>query len=407
VLDNAYTINNNRTFVSSKVDLDDMLENPIGGVVRVNSERLGGQPCRCRRRCSRSARSCCRSSSTSRRRRNSAPGIRATTKGLDAELAEQDRDRRAHDLAAGQERSELISRVFAETGLADLMISLHGLIRRHGEQADTVRLRNQWVSVDPRNWVTREQTTVNVGLGTGDKQLTAQQMQLILQAQREAIPSGLSDAPKIFNALSKWTVSMGYKDPHEFWNDPTAPDFKQPPPQPSEAEKVAAIEQQGKTAEVQAKTAETERRLNLENDQHTLQTERQMELEKYKADNNQKTAIITKLVDVAAAAVGPQTTTTPDGQTQSTTDQSGIDWAAFLKDVMIGADPGMQSAEMFQMMLQQQQQQTQMMGQMMSELASSIHALAKSHAAPRVAVRDASGTLLGTKAVLDPSQEQA
>jgi len=46
---------------------------------------------------------------------------------------------------------------------------LHGVIRKNGQQAETVRLRNKWVNVDPRDWKERNDMTINVGLGTGSK----------------------------------------------------------------------------------------------------------------------------------------------------------------------------------------------------------------------------------------------
>src|SRR5262249_38636809 len=53
---------------------------------------------------------------------------------------------------AAQARIKLIARIFAETGIRDLFALLHGVIRKNGSQAETVRLRNQWVHVDPRDW---------------------------------------------------------------------------------------------------------------------------------------------------------------------------------------------------------------------------------------------------------------
>ena len=35
----------------------------------------------------------------------------------------------------------------------------------------TIRLRNVWINVDPRNWKTRDDMTINVGLGAGGKLL--------------------------------------------------------------------------------------------------------------------------------------------------------------------------------------------------------------------------------------------
>jgi len=65
---------------------------------------------------------------------------------------------------------KLIARIMAE-GVRDIFALLHGTIRKHGQQRQTVRLRNAWVDVDPRGWKTRDDMTINVGLGAGGKLL--------------------------------------------------------------------------------------------------------------------------------------------------------------------------------------------------------------------------------------------
>ena len=56
--DNAYSINNNRTLVAKGVNPDDLLNNPVGGYIRVNADSVeGGRP-RPSRRCRSSTRSC-------------------------------------------------------------------------------------------------------------------------------------------------------------------------------------------------------------------------------------------------------------------------------------------------------------------------------------------------------------
>src|SRR5262249_58845639 len=62
---------------------------------------------------------------------------------------------------AAQARIKLIARIFAETGIRDLFALLRGVVRKNGSQAETVRLRNQWVDVDPRDWRGRNDNTIN------------------------------------------------------------------------------------------------------------------------------------------------------------------------------------------------------------------------------------------------------
>ena len=78
---------------------------------------------------------------------------------------------------------KLIARIMAE-GVRDIFALLHGTIRKHGQQSETVRLRNRWVDVDPRDWKARDHMTINVGLGTGGKSQQFAQTMAIANCRR-------------------------------------------------------------------------------------------------------------------------------------------------------------------------------------------------------------------------------
>src|SRR3546814_14180389 len=80
-------------------------------------------------------------------------------------------------------RIKLIARIFAETGIKELFLHIHELLRKHQDKAKTVRIRNKWVTVDPRNWKTRNDMTVNVALGTGSKQKQLLLLNALLERQ--------------------------------------------------------------------------------------------------------------------------------------------------------------------------------------------------------------------------------
>lgn len=134
---------------------------------------------------------------------------------------------------AAQAKVKLIARIFAETGVRDLFSLLHMTIRKNGSQAQTVRLRNQWVNVDPREWKNRSDMTINVGLGTGGKSEQLTHMLTILGLQEKALAAGLTnlvDAEKLKNSADEVCKLVGLKDADRFFKDPTDPD--NPPPQP-------------------------------------------------------------------------------------------------------------------------------------------------------------------------------
>jgi hypothetical protein len=96
-------------------------------------------------------------------------GLAKQTQGLDANaLQNQSATAVAQVFNASQMRMKLIARLMAE-GVRDVFSLLHATIRKHGQQQQTVRLRNAWINIDPRGWKTRDDMTINVGLGAGGK----------------------------------------------------------------------------------------------------------------------------------------------------------------------------------------------------------------------------------------------
>ena len=114
-------------------------------------------------------------------------GVTRQGQGIDANaLANQSATAVNQMFTAAQGRMKLIARIFAETGIRDLFALLHHVIRKHDGRENTVRLRNRWVTVSPREWRTRENMTINVGLGTGGKQQQLANFLLIASAQEKA-----------------------------------------------------------------------------------------------------------------------------------------------------------------------------------------------------------------------------
>src|SRR6185312_3240269 len=154
----------------------------------------------------------------------SRTGIGKQTQGLDANaLQNQSATAVAQVFSASQMRMKLIARVMAE-GVKDIFSLLHATIRKHGQQAQTVRLRNQWVTVDPRAWKTRDDMTIHVGLGNGSKAQQFAQQMAIANVQKELIAGGKAHMvpdDRLFNSASELTKIMGHRNPDRFFADPS------------------------------------------------------------------------------------------------------------------------------------------------------------------------------------------
>jgi hypothetical protein len=171
-------------------------------------------------------------------------GATRAGQGIDADALQNQTATAVNQVySAAQSRVRLIARIFAETGIRDLFSLLHATIKKHGDKPQTVRLRNQWVPVDPRNWKTRDDVTVHVGLGDGSKMQRLAGMMQIAGLQKEAMAAGLTNlvtVENLYNTAKEITKLLGAPNTNTFFSDPKT----QPPPQPQQDPKV--IEAQGK-----------------------------------------------------------------------------------------------------------------------------------------------------------------
>ena len=191
-------------------------------------------------------------------------GVSRAGQGLDANALQNQSATAANQLfTAAQARMKLIARIFAETGIKDLFQLLHAVVRKHGGAKQTVRLRNNWVNVDPREWQERQDMTVNVGLGTGGKAEQLIHLQSLVGLQTQAIQGGIGMVSKqnLYNLAAKYCQAAGFKDADQFFLDPSKPPDPSspasqaipPPPDPHAAKNQA--DAQAAQAKVQADAA--------------------------------------------------------------------------------------------------------------------------------------------------------
>lgn len=255
-LDNLYLHNNPRVEVAEANagpnTLDDLLVSRAGGVVRTKT--LGGLQWQTVPDITGSIYPALSYMDSTREMRT---GVTRQSQGVDANaLQNQSATAVAQAFSASQARMKLIARIMAE-GVRDIFTLLHGTIRKHGQQQQTVRLRNEWINVDPRNWKTRNDMTINVGLGTGGKAERVAHLMALASQQKELLLGGktnLVDDQKIYNTFKQLAKLMDYKNPDQFINDPSAKDPKTgqplyPPPQPPPDPKLVQIQTQAQLDE--------------------------------------------------------------------------------------------------------------------------------------------------------------
>jgi hypothetical protein len=163
-----------------------------------------------------------------------------------------------------QMRSELIARIFAETGVKDLFKKIFELMVKYQDKERIVMINNQYVPVKPTEWKDRFNISIVVGLGTGSKEQQLIVLNSILERQLQAFQlQGGKEMPMVtlknmYNTLSKIIENAGLKNVESYFVNPDIGKQMMPPPAPPPLTPIEKIEFTRIDAENKRKIADLE-----------------------------------------------------------------------------------------------------------------------------------------------------
>lgn len=172
-------------------------------------------------------------------------------------------------LSAKEEIVGLIIRVFAETGVKDMFLKLRGLMMRYNPQEEIVQLRNKWTRMNPADWVERTNTTIKVGLGTGDRIKKTAGLQMVFGMQQEALKGGLQgimvSPERLAYTASELVRTQGLGDPDDYF---LMPDYLMDPrnretPRGKEMIRAMQLQKQQQDQAAQAQQAQAQQAQQL------------------------------------------------------------------------------------------------------------------------------------------------
>lgn len=195
--------------------------------------------------------------------RASRTGITKASSGLDPDVLQSTTKAAVTaTISAAQQRIELVARIFAETGVKRLMQGILRMVHQHQDRPMTMRLRGQWVEINPKTWELCTEVSVNVGLGTGQKDEQIAALTAIATKQEQIMQllgpiNPLTDIRKYRNTLARIVELSGFRETSEFLNDITDQQLQQmvqsmaQDKKPDPAEALAAIETQKAQVEIE------------------------------------------------------------------------------------------------------------------------------------------------------------
>lgn len=226
VLNNLYHTNNPRHGISevgmSENTLDDLLTNRVGGVVRFGRNPNDSYtPMTVPFTASQTFPMLEYFEKVKRDR----TGISSDSEGLSPDsLKNIQTSVLAQAVDMAKMKIEAIARIFAETGIKSLFLHIHELLLKHQDREKVVRLRNEWIPVDPSEWRTRFDMSVNIGLGIGTREQNLLHLEAIWGKQKEMVEGGgmnLTVTPQNFYQTASQIVrNANLKDPELFFKNP-------------------------------------------------------------------------------------------------------------------------------------------------------------------------------------------
>lgn len=326
ILDNLYLTNNARMgVVEGQVNLDDMLTVTAGGVVRIKNPNAI-VPLTVPPTASQSFPMLQYLDSVQSKR----TGVNDAQQGLDPNILQ---NTTATAVAAMQSAAagkiEMIARIFAETGVKDLFEKILHLLCKYQDKARVIRLRGKYVSIDPREWVNGFDISINVGLGTGNKQEQMAMVAMVLQKQEQILGTQGFNNPLVTltqyrETLGRFIEAAGYKDSSEFFKE-IPPELEQqianPQPQQAPVDPAVQAYMAQAQAQMQIDQAKAQQEMALaqqkaESDlmlqQQKAQAEIQLKREKAMADLELKTAEFQAEAQLKAMTIGAGLSNTPN-----------------------------------------------------------------------------------------------
>ena len=194
-------------------------------------------------------------------------GQTAASQGLDPDVLQSTtKVAVAATIRGAEQHLELMARLFADS-FKRMFKGVLGLVITHQDRERMVRLRDEWVPVDPRVWDSNMDCTVNVGLGVGSSDERLAVLNQVMMRQQEALEKLGPNNPlvglgQIRNTLTKMLEISGYPDSAQFFK-PLPLDYEPPPPAPPKPSPEELLAQ-AQMADIQARTSIDQQKIQLD-----------------------------------------------------------------------------------------------------------------------------------------------
>jgi len=194
-------------------------------------------------------------------------GQTAASQGLDPDVLQSTtRVAVTATIKGAEQHLEMMARLFADS-FKRMFKGILKLIITHQDRERIIRLRDEWVPIDPRVWDSTMDVSVSVGLGVGTTDERLGVLGQVALQQKEVLeklgPSNpLVGLGQFRNTLAKMLEISGYPDSNQFFK-PLPLDYEPPPPQEPPKPSPEEMLLQAQMADIQVRAQIEQQKLQL------------------------------------------------------------------------------------------------------------------------------------------------
>ena len=289
-LHNLYFQDNGGTFaVDGKVNMDDLLDNRPGGIVRMQAPGLAGP--------FDNARGDLAAASAMMEQEEvsleNSTGFTRYSQGNDGKGLNQTLGGVQIITNKADMRLDLMARNLAE-GFVELFRLMLKLVCQNQKKSEQIRIAGSWVPMDPREWTNQFDIEINVGLGVGNKDQQVNHLMALRGLQVQGLQIGTATPKNIYELDTEIAKTMGFKSGDRFFNDPQK---NPPPPQPNPMQVQMQLEQaklqsnaqiEQMKAQFKAQSDEAERNYKAQLEAQKMQMQAEVDTNRQRSEAEQQ-----------------------------------------------------------------------------------------------------------------------
>lgn len=211
---------------------------------------------------------------------------------------------------ASKQRIKLMGRALGETIVKPMFKGVQKLATSGKVDKLFFELRGEFVEIDPNEWIDGYDMSVNVGLGTGDREAQEKALAEEFQVQMSLLPTPLGQAgvvtpQQVYNTRAKLLSLRGFKNTSDFYTQPPPGPLPPQPPQVPEQVQVAKIKAETEAQKFQAESRQDFEKARLDSERKSQEMLQQNEIQRQndERDHEREMARIQAQKDIRLAEI--------------------------------------------------------------------------------------------------------